>query len=151
MRTLSFHCKAFDALSTSELYNLLSLRISVFVVEQNCPYQETDGNDQKAFHFWITDETDEIVACARFFTPGTIDHVAHFGRFLTSPNHRKQGFGKILIESLLLEMTKFIGDVPIHISAQLYLKEFYGNYGFVAVGETYLEDDIPHIAMVKAP
>lgn len=151
MRTLSFHCKPFDALSTTELYAILELRIAVFVVEQNCPYQEADARDALAHHFWMTNENNEIVGYARFFAPGVLDEQAHFGRFLTNGKYRKSGFGKQLITALLAEMEHRFGNVAIHISAQLYLKQFYAYYGFVAVGEVYLEDDIPHIAMIKAP
>ena len=128
--------------STNEVENIFSLRSEVFVVEQDCVYQDIDGKDQKAKHVLGKKEND-IVAYARIFKPGEYFKEASFGRAVVKKTERGKGVGGELIKKCLEHMK----DNSIKISAQSYLKSFYSSHGFLAEGEEYLEDGIPHLAM----
>ncbi len=144
-----WHCKSFSELTTEELYKILQLRNEVFVVEQNCPYQDCDGKDLKAIHLsaW---QGEKVVAYTRLLPIGvSYPDAASIGRVVTSPAFRKQSLGKILMKKSIENACLFYGSVPITIGAQLYLKAFYESFGFVQAGEPYLEDGIPHITMKK--
>lgn len=140
--------KSFSELSTKELYDILQLRAEVFVVEQNCVYQDIDGKDEKALHV-IGSKNDKIVAYCRIFKPGDYFEKASIGRVVVAANERKFGYGHIIFQHSVEAVEKHFKETSIKISAQLYLKKFYESHGFVQVGEGYLEDDIPHIAMIK--
>lgn len=140
--------KRFEALSLQELYSTLQLRSEVFVVEQNCVYQDIDSKDQKATHLLgFLDQT--LVAYARLFQAGDYFEQASIGRVVVSPAHRSKSFGHELMREAIGEVEQHFQTDKITISAQVYLKAFYESHGFVAVGETYLEDDIPHIKMQR--
>jgi ElaA protein len=142
--------KRFEDLAPKELYDLLALRQEVFVVEQNCVYQDLDGKDQSAIHFLITEPaTNEIIAYARAFAPGTVnDSKAVIGRVVVREKYRKMGLGKrVMVESIDYCHQNFPG-YAVKISAQTYLKSFYTSLGFIDTGVHYLEDGIPHMAMV---
>ncbi len=141
-----FKIKPFAALSTTELYQVLQLRSEVFVVEQNCVYQDIDGKDVKALHL-IGTIGDEIVAYARLFAPGYYFDNASIGRVVVSPEYRAHKFGHQLMKEAIHGINEHFGTSQITISAQLYLKKFYESHGFVQQGEGYLEDNIPHIRM----
>ena len=134
--------KEWSELSIKEVENIFSLRSEVFVVEQDCVYQDIDGNDQKAKHV-LGKKNNEIIAYARIFKPGDYFKEASFGRAVVKKSERGRGIGDDLVKSSI----KNIKDEVIKISAQSYLKEFYEKHGFVAKGEEYLEDGIPHTAM----
>jgi len=138
--------KTFDELSTQELYQILRLRSEVFVVEQNCVYQDIDNKDQKALHLFGIVEG-EIIAYSRLFKPGDYFEFSSIGRVVVAEKHRGKNFGHELIDQSILEINNRFNVQNITISAQLYLKKFYESHGFVATSETYLEDDIPHIEM----
>ncbi|KUO66484.1 MAG: GNAT family acetyltransferase [Lutibacter sp. BRH_c52] len=140
--------KSFVELSTKELYNILQLRAEVFVVEQNCVYQDIDGKDEKALHV-IGFKSEKIVAYCRIFKGGDYFEKASIGRVVVAANERKFGYGHIIFQHSVEAVKEHFKETSIKISAQLYLKKFYESHGFVQVGEGYLEDDIPHIAMVK--
>ncbi|MHB1106768.1 MAG: GNAT family N-acetyltransferase [Lutibacter sp.] len=140
--------KSFVELSTKELYNILQLRAEVFVVEQNCVYQDIDGKDEKALHV-IGFKSDKIVAYCRIFKGGDYFEKASIGRVVVAANERKFGYGHIIFQHSVEAVKEHFKETSIKISAQFYLKKFYESHGFVQVGEGYLEDDIPHIAMVK--
>lgn len=136
----------FNELSTESLYRILRLRSEVFVVEQNCIYQDIDAKDQKAVH--LMGYLDEgLVAYCRLFRPGDYFEEASIGRVVTSPRYRNRNIGNTLLEKAVGEMESRLGKIPITISAQLYLKQFYEKHGFEQTSEMYLEDDIPHIRM----
>jgi len=140
-------CKTFDALTVSELYNILKLRSEVFVVEQNCVYLDADGKDIASHHLcgWLHNQ---LVAYCRILPPGLSYAEASIGRVLTHLAHRKDGYGKQLMLRAI-EKTYALYDVAaIKIGAQQYLLAFYGNLGFKPVGESYLEDGIPHVTMI---
>ena len=134
--------KEWAELSTSEVENIFSLRSEVFVVEQDCVYQDIDGKDQKAKHVLGKKEND-IVAYARIFKPGDYFKEASFGRAVVKKTERGKGVGDELVKNCLENIT----EEEIKISAQSYLKGFYGKHGFKAEGKEYLEDGIPHTAM----
>ena len=134
--------KEWAELSTSEVENIFSLRSEVFVVEQDCVYQDIDGKDQKAKHVLGKKEND-IVAYARIFKPGDYFKEASFGRAVVKKTERGKGVGDELVINCLENIT----EEEIKISAQSYLKGFYGKHGFKAEGKEYLEDGIPHTAM----
>lgn len=145
---MEINIKSFQDLTTAELYAILQLRTEVFVVEQNCVYQDMDGKDSKALHI-IGKNKDEIIAYTRIFRPGDYMNQACIGRVVVKKSERQGGFGKeIMLASIKAVKDKF-KETTIHISAQTYLQKFYRELGFIAVGETYLEDDIPHILMIK--
>jgi ElaA protein len=143
---IHFNTKTFDQLTTIELYQLLKLRAEVFVVEQNCAYLDIDNYDLGALHILGT-SNNEIVAYARLLPQGYYHKEAGIGRVVTSTAVRSLGFGKLLMEYAITETLLQFNTTEIVISAQLYLEKFYTNLGFKTEGETYLEDDIPHIKM----
>ncbi|WP_310994265.1 GNAT family N-acetyltransferase [Aequorivita marina] len=140
--------KTFAEVTKKELYDLLQLRSDVFVVEQDCVYQDIDGKDERALHV-LGVEDEKIVAYARCFESGDyFDHAA-IGRILVRENYRKLGYGhKITAASIDAIKSKYKADT-IKISAQVYLITFYESHGFKTTGNRYLEDGIPHIAMVR--
>ena len=146
---MTWQCKTFSELTTEELYKILQLRNEVFVVEQNCPYQDCDGKDLKAHHFSAWDNG-VLVAYTRLLPKGvSYDAGASIGRVLTSPKVRGQKLGKELMQKSIDKIYELYGQMPIIIGAQLYLKRFYESFDFVQQGEGYLEDNIPHIVMEK--
>ncbi len=141
--------KKFSELTIDELYNLLKLRSEVFVVEQDCVYQDIDEKDKISIHI-LGKKNSEIIAYARIFKPGDYFKEAAIGRVVVDFNNRGFGYANdIMRASIQLVQDKFIGS-SIKVSAQTYLKKFYDNLGFNQVGEEYLEDGIPHIAMIKS-
>lgn len=146
---MTWQCKTFSELTTEELYKILQLRNEVFVVEQNCPYQDCDGKDLKAHHFSAWDDG-VLVAYTRLLPKGvSYDTGASIGRVLTSRKVRGQKLGKELMQKSIDKLYELYGQMPIIIGAQLYLKRFYESFSFVQQGEGYLEDNIPHIVMEK--
>ncbi len=139
--------KLFNELSLQELYAILRLRNEVFVVEQNCVYQDTDNKDQKAWHIFIK-ENEEIIAYARVFKPGDYFEKASIGRVVVNPKFRGQELGKKIMNDSI-NFIKKLGFDEIEISAQTYLLKFYNELGFNRVGEEYLEDGLPHCKMIK--
>ncbi len=140
--------KTFDELSTSELYELLSLRAEVFVLEQQCAYQDLDGKDQKALHILGRNE-DRLLAYARVFEPGFYFEEASIGRIVVAPGYRSEGLGKEIVLEAEKAIIRFYGGGPVKLSAQSYLQKFYSELGYRSIGEEYLEDGIPHIGMIK--
>lgn len=140
--------KTFSDLTTLELYELLQLRSEVFVVEQDCVYQDIDDKDQKALHV-IGMKAGRMVAYARVFKPGDYFDLASVGRVVVVRDERKFGYGIIIMKNAIEIIQKEFGETSIKVSAQAYLKKFYESLGFRAFGESYLEDGIPHIAMIK--
>ncbi len=146
--TIQWKIKPFNALSLNELYSLLLLRSEVFVVEQNCVYQDIDGKDQKALHL-IGEFDGKIVAYARLFKPNDYFFNASIGRVVIQPNYRDKKWGHEMMQQAIAGIETHFGETKITISAQEYLQKFYESNGFVKTSEMYLEDDIPHIEMKK--
>ncbi|WP_304141387.1 GNAT family N-acetyltransferase [Mesoflavibacter zeaxanthinifaciens] len=145
---LDIQTKTFNQLNTTELYDLLQLRSEVFVVEQDCVYQDIDGKDQKALHI-LGYKDEKLVAYTRVFHPGDYFEEASIGRVVVKENQRQYGFGYDIMKTSIEAINKHYKTSVIRISAQTYLKTFYNNLGFKEVGEEYLEDGIPHINMLK--
>ncbi len=141
-----FVLKRFNELSVPELYKVLQLRSEVFVVEQNCVYQDIDGKDDKAIHLSGFFDS-EIIAYCRLFAPGDYFDDASIGRVVISSRYRDRKWGHDMMQEAIKAIETLFGSKNITISAQLYLKKFYESHGFVQQGEEYLEDDIPHIRM----
>ena len=129
-----------------EWHRVLALRAQVFVVEQNCAYQDPDGKDVVSYHL-LMESGEELVAYARLVPPGVSYPEAAIGRVVTSQTVRGKGWGKALMEIAIAQTQKKFEVNEICISAQSYLLKFYGDLGFVVEGEEYLEDDIPHWKM----
>jgi|SRR5690554_1034579 len=145
---MQIEIRTFSELTLQELYDILRLRSEIFVMEQDCVYQDIDNRDQKALHI-LGMEDGFLVAYARCFRPGIYFREAAIGRILVRENYRRMGYGhKITKAAIDAINTKFKAD-KIKISAQVYLVIFYESHGFKTVGERYLEDGIPHIAMVR--
>jgi ElaA protein len=140
-------CKNFDELKPRELYAILHLRNEVFVVEQNCVYQDADNKDIYGHHLmgW---NNHKLVAYARILPSGLGFDEVSIGRIVTSPSVRRTGLGKILMQKSIEQTYILYGKVPIRIGAQLYLKHFYESFQFRQAGALYLEDDIEHIEML---
>ena len=147
-KTIKWQIKRFNELSLQELYSLLKLRSYVFVVEQNCVYQDIDNKDEKAVHL-LGKVEDQIVAYARLFNVGDYFENASIGRVVIHPEHRDKKWGHELMQQAISGIESNFKTKQITISAQLYLKKFYEANGFVQTSEMYLEDDIPHIEMKR--
>ena len=146
---MDFKVKTFNNLTTSELYELLQLRSEVFVVEQDCVYQDVDGKDQKALHILGT-KAHKIIAYTRIFNSGQYFDTPSIGRVVVKDTERKYGYGHDLIKASIQAIVDNYNETKITISAQTYLKKFYESHGFKQIDEGYLEDDIPHIKMIRA-
>lgn len=140
--------KTFQELTTVELYDLLQLRSEVFVVEQDCVYQDVDGKDANALHV-LGYKNNVLIGYSRLFKAGNYFSEASIGRVIIKPSERKYGYGHELIKKSIEVIETEFNTKEIHISAQTYLKQFYESHGFIQVGDGYLEDDIPHIKMVR--
>ncbi|NQV62829.1 MAG: GNAT family N-acetyltransferase [Cryomorphaceae bacterium] len=140
----------FSSLNIDQLYRLLQLRSEVFVVEQDCVYQDIDGKDKKALHVLGTVEGN-IVAYTRVFKPGDYLEKAAIGRVVVASDFRKRDFGQAIMQASIAAVENHFNSTAIGLSAQTYLLNFYNDLGFSALGETYLEDGIPHIYMERSP
>ena len=139
--------KPFLDLGLEELHEILRLRSEIFVVEQDCVYQDIDGKDERALHV-IGRKNGEIVAYTRLFRAGDYFDEASFGRVAVKKSERKYGYGRQVVGASIDAIRDHFNETKIKVSAQLYLERFYHSFGFNQVGEGYLEDGIPHISMV---
>lgn len=140
--------KTFSELSNRELYEVLQLRAEVFVVEQNCVYQDIDGKDEKAVHI-LGFKNNKLIAYTRIFKPGDYFEWSSIGRVVVKQSERNFGYGHTLMNFSIDAVSSYFNQTIIKISAQFYLKSFYESHQFKQISEPYLEDDIPHIAMIK--
>ena len=145
---MNWTLKKFEELTLDELYTLLRLRTEVFVVEQNCVFQDMDNKDQYCYHLMGWKEK-ELVAYTRL-VPRGISYPAYpsIGRVVTSPAARGGGIGRSLMKKSIEETKRLFGDGPIKIGAQLYLLAFYSSLGFAQTSAIYMEDGIEHIEMI---
>ncbi len=144
---ITIETKSFSELSTEELYKILRLRSEVFVVEQDCVYQDIDNKDQKALHV-IGYKDGEVVAYTRIFKAGDYFEEASIGRVVVKESEREHKYGYDIMKASVEAIAIYFNDKHVKISAQTYLKRFYNNLKFFEVGEEYLEDGIPHIQMI---
>lgn len=145
---MNWEYRSFKDLSNDTLYKILQLRAAVFVVEQNCAYQDIDDKDRKAIHLWAEDEAGNIQAYCRLLPEGISYNEPSIGRVLTSESSRGTGLGRLMMEKAIAFITHEWQSPTTRISAQLYLKVFYESLGFQQIGDSYLEDNIPHIEML---
>jgi ElaA protein len=141
--------KPFEKLSNLELYNIMTLRQEVFIVEQDCVYLDNDGKDEGAWHIWAEDKLSNIVAYARILAPKVSYEEASLSRIVTHLDYRSKGLGQELMIRSLDLMESLHGSGQCRISAQSYLLGFYKSFGFQPTGDEYLEDGIPHIQMYR--
>jgi ElaA protein len=144
---ITWDCKPFDGLSLYELYAILRLRSEVFVVEQNCVFQDADNKDQASYHMMGWQE-DTLMAYTRLVPPGVVYTEPCIGRVVTAITGRGSGIGRALMQQSITACRKLFGNTVIRIGAQLYLKEFYSSLGFIPTGGIYPEDGIDHIQML---
>lgn len=148
---MQWQVQTFAELDTLTLYSMLQLRVDVFVVEQNCPYPELDDKDlhPQTRHI-ILKKGDKVIAYSRVLAPGvSFDGFPGIGRVCVSQTARRLGLGRVLMDKTLDVAVQYWPDMDIHISAQCYLQQFYQESGFESASEPYLEDDIPHLKMIK--
>ncbi|MBA4167401.1 MAG: GNAT family N-acetyltransferase [Chitinophagaceae bacterium] len=139
--------KHFKELTPSELYSIMRLRNEVFVVEQNCVYQDADNKDIFCHHLMLYSGK-EFIGYARLLPPGLSYNEMSIGRVVTRPDNRGTGAGKALMKRAIGCCHQLFGKHDIRIGAQVYAKSFYSSLGFVETGNTYEEDGIPHIEMI---
>ena len=145
---IEWTCMHHRELDIHQLYEILRLRSEVFVVEQQCPYQDVDGQDLHADTCHLLGrDNGQLVAYLRLLDPSTQGGDVVIGRVITAASARGTGLGHALLTHALEQAAQRWPQVPIQLSAQAHLQGYYGRYGFIAQGQEYLEDDIPHIAM----
>lgn len=145
---MKWEIKKFKELSVDELYRILELRNNVFVVEQECIYQDCDRKDLEAYHLFCI-ENDKIIATLRILEKGISYDEISIGRVVVDKLYRRKNLGRKAMEMAIDFIKNTYGNSPIRISAQVYIKDFYESLGFKAVSDIYLEDDIPHIEMLR--
>ncbi|WP_345953110.1 GNAT family N-acetyltransferase [Mucilaginibacter sp. PAMB04168] len=141
-------CKSFYEITNTELYAAMRLRNEVFVVEQNCVFQDADNKDQQCYHLMLWQDS-LLVAYARLVPAGLSYREVSIGRIITSGSVRGTGMGAILMRHAIEECQRLFGTGPIRIGAQVYAVPFYEKFGFQAQGEHYDEDGIPHVEMLR--
>ena len=142
---MELHVKRFNELTAEELYRLLRLRVSVFVVEQNCPYMELDDRDQDALHVWFEDR-DGIRAYLRILDAGAVSEYVTIGRVIAVK--RRCGMGSRILSEGIRIAKEALGAEKIYVEAQVYAKGMYEKLGFRQISEEFLEDGIPHVKML---
>jgi len=148
MQDMEWSCKYFDILTPHELYSIVKLRDEVFVVEQNCVFQDADDKDQKCYHL-MGYANNNLAAYARLVPAGVSYEYISIGRIVTSPQFRSRGAGKALLSTAIKQCNLLFNEQKIKIGAQLYLKNFYESFGFIQTSDIYIEDGIPHIEMLR--
>lgn len=147
---ITWYHKHFKNLSTTELYQILQLRNEVFIVEQNCPFQDLDDKDIKCYHLMGFDtDSQKVMAYTRIVPAGISYDEASIGRVVTAPLARGNGIGKQLMKNSIELLEELYGGISIKIGAQLYLKKYYESFDFQQIEEVYLEDGIEHILMIR--
>ena len=142
---MNFVCKSFQELTTVELYEILKARAEIFVVEQNCVYQDLDDIDYRSLHFFY-EENGKILAYLRVFEKDSSSRMVQIGRVLTV-THGK-GLGGKLLKNAISQIKSYMNPAYIYIEAQCYAVEFYEKSGFCVSSEEFLEDGIPHVQML---
>lgn len=150
MANTEWSLKKFNELTALEVYEILKLRSEVFVVEQNCVFLDMDDKDQFSYHLQGR-INGELAAVVRILPPGLSYEEPSIGRVVSSPKFRRQGVGIELMQTAIQKTIALHGNVAIKIGAQLYLKKFYESFGFQQCSDSYMEDDIPHIKMIRNP
>jgi len=146
---ITYVTKAFEELSTQDYHDILHLRTAIFVVEQDCPYQEVDDKDPLSYHLFGKNKKGEVIAVTRIVPQGISYKEISIGRVAIKKEYRGKGLAHELIKETLNFIENKWGKQSIRISAQEHLKNYYTKHGFQQVGKMYLEDNIPHVEMLK--
>lgn len=144
---MEWKIKKFEDLTLGEIYNILKVRCEVFVVEQQCSYQDCDGKDKNAYHLFL-ENNGNIIAYLRILVKGVSYEEVSIGRFLVSKEYRKKGIAREMLVKGIKFIEESLNETSIRISGQEYLKDFYESHGFKIVSDIYLEDNIPHVEML---
>ena len=139
--------KHYTELSNDEFHDIIALRMAVFVVEQDCPYQDLDGLDKDAYHMIVL-ENGETIGTLRILKPGVSYNETAIGRVVSHPDHRKRKMGHLMMEKAMAFVINEMGFDTVRLSAQTHLIDYYGRHGFKSTGKEYLEDGIPHTEML---
>jgi len=142
--------RSFAELTADELHDIFALRQTVFVVEQQCAYLDADGVDKRSRHLYTRDDSGLLVAYLRLVEPGVKYGEPSIGRVITHPSVRRTGLGRVLMAEGLRAAAEFYPGAALRIGAQSWAENFYSSLGFERVGSEYLEDDIPHVEMIRA-
>ena len=145
---VDFCASSFAHITKDDLYDCLALRTEVFVLEQDCPYQEIDGKDRQSWHIWSRGEEGVVSSYARILEAGVSYPEVSIGRVVVHQGHRGMQLGRELMVFCLEFIRGELGPQPVRISAQDYLLKFYESLGFEYTGKSYLEDGIPHSEML---
>jgi len=148
---LDFQFKHYTDLSLNEFHDIVALRIAIFVVEQNCPYQELDGKDKKCYHLICRNGLGDIVATLRILPPNLAYETVGIGRIVVHEKERGKNMGHDILKRSMAFIKEEFGEVPVMLSAQKNLEHFYEKHGFTSTGKEYLEDGIPHVEMRYQP
>jgi len=138
----------FNDLSVKQLFDVLQLRNQIFIVEQNCPYLDIDEKDPKSFHVLGIDQHQKLIATSRILPPGISYSEASIGRVAVAIGSRGTGIGDELNQVSMKFIRDYYGEVPIRLSAQKHLSNYYNKHGFKVVSDPYDEDGIPHVEML---
>ncbi|MFN7250192.1 MAG: GNAT family N-acetyltransferase [Anaerobacillus sp.] len=145
---MSWQLKTFAELTNDQLYTLLKERINIFVVEQNCPYPELDDLDQNSYHLFFEKEG-EVMAYCRILPKGLKYDEVSVGRVIVKEAYRRKGIASELMKRAIEFVQSELNETEIKIQAQDHLRQFYRSFGFKPISETYLEDGIPHVDMIR--
>jgi len=148
---LDWQVKHYPELTTNEFHDIIALRLKAFVVEQNCSYLDLDGKDKKCYHLICRDGFGKVVATARILPPGISYSEVSIGRVVIDLEIRGKGIGHQLMEQSMKFINEEFGAVPVRISAQKHLENYYNSHNFFSTGKEYLEDEIPHVEMLNTP
>lgn len=146
---MMWYLKHYDQLTKQELHLIFQERVHVFVVEQNCPYLELDEFDEVAYHLFYQEDS-EIRAYLRILPANTRFLEASIGRVMVSKNHRGKGYAKEMMRKAIQFLDEELQENPIRLHAQNYLRQFYASFGFQAISDVFMEDGIPHVAMLRS-
>jgi ElaA protein len=144
---MDFIIKNFNELTVGELYEILELRINIFVVEQDCPYPEIDGKDKQAMHLFVREER-KIIAYLRILPRGVSFDEVSFGRVVVDKKHRRKGLAKALLERAIQYTQEEMREAKVRIEAQSYTRGLYESVGFIKISEEFIMDRLPHIEML---
>lgn len=138
----------YSQLNIDHFHDIIALRIKIFVIEQDCPYQDLDGKDKVAYHLFYTNNKDEVVAATRILPQNISYAEVSIGRVVVDKDYRGLGLGDLIMKESMNFVQAEFGQVNIRLSAQKHLENYYGKHGFKSTGKEYLEDGIPHVEML---
>lgn len=149
--SLAWFVQHYRDLSLNDFHDIISLRIEVFVIEQNCPYQELDGKDKSAWHIFAKNMHGQVIATLRIVPSQTAGNNPSIGRVVVKQDWRGIALGHLIMEKAMAFIREEFGQISVKLSAQEHLQSYYERHGFQRVTEMYLEDEIPHVGMVFIP